>query len=91
MRIAVVLAAVVVLLAGCGNSYDRQLSWIEWFFALGKTGSSPDYILVKSGFAGPDKVAVIFGFMDDGAFCNEIARMYMDRYPEARYYCVPAN
>lgn len=85
------ILACCLLLAGCGNSYDRQIKAIEWFFSLGKTGSSQDYMLIKSGLFGPDKVAVIFGFMDDGQFCNEIARMYMDRYPANSYYCAPAN
>lgn len=63
----------------------------ETFFRWFKVGSSSDYLLVKSGLAGRDPVGVIFGFMDDGAFCNEIAQMYMQRYEGDRYYCERLN
>jgi len=87
----VVLLLAAASLCACQKDYSDRLAEIEKFFAKEKAGASFDFYLVKSGFAGPDKVAVVFGFMDDGAFCNEIATMYMSKYPLDRYYCQAAN
>lgn len=78
-------------LSSCGDGYNHQISAIELFFKTGRTGSSSDYYLVKIGLAGPDKVAVIFGFMDDKEFCEDIAKLYMSKYPAASYRCEKAN
>lgn len=85
------LLLVPLLLVGCNNDYESQRSKVEKLFSSNKIGLSTDFYLVKSSFGTPDRVAVVFGFMDDGAFCNEIATMYMNRYPSDQYYCAPAN
>lgn len=91
MKWSIIAAVTALALSGCGDSHDRQVGRLEWFLSWNKVGSSRDHLLVKSGFAGRDPVAVVFGFMDDGAFCNEVAQMYMQRYPSDRYYCEPVN
>lgn len=91
MRSAGVIVAIALMLSACGDTPQNQVGRLEWFLSWNKIGSSRDYLLVKSGLAGRDPVAVVFGFMDDGAFCNEVAQMYMQRYPSDRYYCEPVN
>lgn len=88
------LLVACLVLAGCGesDSYKRQTRSIEWFFSLGKTGSSRDWGLVKTNLFGErDPVGVIYGFMDDREFCTEIADMYNAKYPAARLHCEPMN
>jgi len=81
----------MAVISGCEKNYDDQVRDIENFFAKNKTGTSADYMLVKNGAFGLDKVAVIFGFMDDQAFCREIAELYMQRYKGVQYACIPMN
>lgn len=89
-RVAVV-AAVSLALAGCAMSLEQQHGLVSTFFSWVKVGSGRDYFLVKTGFAGRERVAVIFGFVDDAKFCREIAEAQMARYPTDRYFCEPAN
>lgn len=91
LKILAVLALSALMLASCGSKYDQQMRSIASYFGLGKTGSSPDYYLVKLGFAGRERVAVVFGFVDDQSFCLEIASLYMQRYPGDSYSCEKAN
>jgi hypothetical protein len=89
-----ILLVSCLLIAGCdnGDSYVRQVKSIEWFFSLGKTGGSRDWALVKTNVLGQrDPVGIIYGFMDDRAFCAEIAEMYNARYPGAKLHCEPMN
>lgn len=81
----------LLFLTGCEKSYVNRLSEIENFFKKERTGDSTDYFLVKNGLFGPDKVAVIFGFMNDFEFCNDISILYMKKYPADSYHCEAAN
>lgn len=89
-------AAVTLLLAfslvACSDSYENQLWRFEKFVSAGKIGTGRDQWLIKHNFFGDlEKVALIFGFMDDQKFCEEVAEMYMKRYPADRYMCTSAN
>lgn len=57
-----------------------------------KGGDSTDQWLLKYNMFGEwEKVTLGFGFMDDSAFCMEIADLYMRKYPGERYSCMLAN
>ncbi|MPZ36606.1 MAG: hypothetical protein GEU95_00855 [Rhizobiales bacterium] len=83
--------ALAVLVSAC--SLEQQQWAMDKFVANNKFGSSADVWLVKrSMFDGsPIKVALIFGFGDDHEFCQEIAELYMKRYPASTYSCSFAN
>lgn len=89
-RVAAVVVASIAL-AGCAMSLERQHGLVGAFFSWVQVGSGRDYYLVKTGLAGRERVAVIFGFLDDAKFCREVAEAQMARYPNDRYSCEPAN
>lgn len=89
-----ILAVGLLLLAagGCSESLDDQYAKVERFAENNQTGQSPDAWLVKNGLAGPERVALIFGFVPDSEFCIEVADMYNKKYPDGgRYTCELAN
>jgi len=85
------MAMFAIILSGCSDSYESQSARVDKFFSKNKIGSGVDYFLVKQSFAGPERVAVIYGFMSDSEFCNEVAALYMTKYPRDRYFCEAAN
>lgn len=90
----VALAAILLPLAGCSKpSYTEQVSDLVAYLAKGQIGDSRDYWLVKASSLGSDvdRVALVFGLMNDLAFCLDVADLYMRRYPADRYTCIPAN
>ncbi|MEP0708893.1 MAG: hypothetical protein ABJL17_07070 [Parvibaculum sp.] len=89
----VALAHLVVLfsLVGCDESYEDQVEELDDFVSSKPLGRGSDYWLVKGSFGVEDRVALVFGYMDDAAACAEIAEMLNSTYPEARYSCRPAN
>lgn len=85
-------AVMAVLLSSCGDSLDNQHWRLEKFIGLNKIGSSKDVWLIKHNLAGMnEKVALVFGFVNDYQFCSEIAELYMKRYTADRYSCSFAN
>ena len=76
-----------------GNAtYDDQLDALTDAVKKNKIGMTPDYWLTKTNFAGqPDRVALIFGVIGDREFCEDLANLYMGKYPADRYYCTAAN
>lgn len=91
MRMLFVAAAALVLV-GCSDSLEDQTARLEKFAKANKYGTSNDYWLVKnSPIAGPNKVALVFGLMDDREFCEDLARLYMNKYRGDRYTCLSAN
>lgn len=91
MRKWVLLFLTAFSLSSCSN-YDSQVSRLETFVAWNKLGSSQDvWLIVRNAFGESEKVALIFGFMDDYEFCSEVAEMYGKRYPARRYMCSYAN
>lgn len=78
----------VTTFVACTNDKDENLERLLSTSKERQVGTAPDYFLTKNG---NDRVALIFGFMDDLEFCTKVAQMYMQRYPESQYSCVPAK
>ena len=38
-----------------------------------------------------EKVTLVFGLTDDSEFCDDLAQLYMGKYPLDKYRCMPAN
>lgn len=75
-----------------GNDLESQTKRMETFASKNKMGSDSDYFLVKYNLLNEwEKVALVFGFMNDAEFCKEVAEMYMQKYPLSKYSCVRAN
>lgn len=89
MKYALFLA--VFSLSGCQQSLDSQHNKLESFVKRHQVGSSPDVYLIKHGLAGPERVALIYGFVPDSEFCFEIADIYTKKYPDSSYTCERAN
>lgn len=49
------------------------------------------WISTVNAFGDKETVGLIFGMMDNLAFCDEVMRLYRDRYPNNRFFCEPAN
>lgn len=71
--------------------YADQRAALEGFAKTHRIGSAADVWLVKNGMAGPENVAVFFGYMDDFSACYEFAQFYMQHYPADSYQCSLAN
>jgi len=91
LRPTTVAVCSALLLAACKPEYGDQVKKLEKFLAGNQIGSSPDYWLVKQTLGLDDRVAVVFGFLNDLEFCQAIADLYVKRFPADRYTCVPAN
>lgn len=76
-----------------GNAtYQDQLDTLTELVKKKKIGQTQDYWLTKSNIAGePDRVALVFGLWGDLEFCEDLASLYMGKYPASRYYCLAAN
>lgn len=91
MRVLIALLT-GLLLAGCSDDLEDQQRRLEKFVQSNRIGSHADVWLVKTSSVFPnDRVALIFGFMDDFEFCYEIAELYMKKYPGDLYACAYAN
>lgn len=95
MKLPVFVASAAIALsslAGCDQSYEDQIKALEKFASKSRIGSSSDQWLMKYNALGQwEKVALVFGFMADVEFCDEVAELYMSKYPSSRYMCFPAN
>jgi hypothetical protein len=81
-----------MFLWACEETYTDQFKKFETRVANNRLGASADYWLVKRNALGEwEKVALVFGFMDDRRFCDELIDLYVRRYPSERYRCQPAN
>ena len=56
----------------------RSLKKVKRFFSRNKIGDSPDFALVKDGYAGPEYLMVIFGYADDRSVCEELIKPVND-------------
>lgn len=76
-----------------GNAtYQDQLDTLTDLVKKEKIGGSTDYWLTKTNFFGDaDRVALVFGVMSDLEFCQDLAKLYTQKYPGSDYYCLPAN
>lgn len=89
-RTLAVLAG-ILLIAAC-TDIQSQLSRLDAFVRWNKIGSSSDFWLLKYNLLGEwERVTLVFGFLDDRAFCQDIATLYMQKYPAERYTCEKAN
>lgn len=84
--------SLTVLLAACGEVEDARRFAFDKFVANNRVGSGPDYWLVKyNAFAQYERIALVFGFVEDFGFCQEVADLYMRKYPMDKYSCEKAN
>lgn len=90
MKRGFVLLAVGLSLAGCGDVFGSSLSRFTTYVGMGKIGNSADVWLVK-GTTPDDRVALIFGYVDDYSACLDIANALNATYTQAQYSCRPAN
>lgn len=76
-----------------GNqTYEDQLEILTELVKKKKIGKTPDFWLTKTNIAGEeDRVALVFGLWGDDQFCRDIADLYMLKYTQSQYYCLPAN
>lgn len=74
------------------QTYEDQLEILTEHVKKKKIGTTPDYWLTKTDLAGlPDRVALIFGLWGDQQFCQDLAELYMQKYPKSQYFCMAAN
>jgi hypothetical protein len=86
------ILASLTAIAGCEESYDDRIAKLEKFAAKNRLGDSADFWLAKKSIFGTtDKVALVFGLLDDYEMCSDLAALYSSKYPSAEYICVPAN
>jgi hypothetical protein len=71
--------------------YVDQVAALEGHARQHRIGYSADVWLVKNGAAGPEKIALFFGYYDDWDACYDFARLYMQAYPSDSYTCSLAN
>lgn len=91
-RTTAAAAVCVLLLSSCSEDLESQTTRLEKFVSSNKIGRGKDVWLIKHNALGqPEKVALIFGYIDDHQFCSEVAAMYMRKYHLDRYSCSFAN
>ncbi len=89
-EICLLVATTLGLAAGDNDTevktLDTLLTWIQ-------VGSSQDQWLEhKSRLSNEwDRVALVFGYVDDFEACSDVVDGLIATYPKARYRCVPAN
>jgi len=91
MRIKHIFLGLIFFLTSCDQSYDSQVTKVEKFFKANQIGSGNDYMLIKSSGLGQSEVGVIFGYMDDKAGCDDLAKLLSNAYPDITYHCSPLN
>jgi hypothetical protein len=88
----ILLLAVLAGLAGCETTLDDQVEAFEKFVSKGQVGYSPDFYLAKRNILGEwENVALIYGYADDHEVCQDLAELYVQKYPMDEYTCLQAN
>lgn len=78
------------VLSHAANLSDQDQQ-IEAFFNKERADQG-DYWLIRRNNSGADeRVSVVFGFVDNEEFCEEIASDQMKKHPRADYHCERAN
>jgi hypothetical protein len=73
------------------SDYTEQVKRLE-AIAKNEIGVSQNVWLVKrNAFGEYEKTTLVFGYMDDFAFCAEIAQLYMQNFPPDEYSCIPVT
>lgn len=100
MKLRAITFAVLALLflvacesrtSSSSTDYTDRLQKLKLLVAKTSIGPNGDYWLVKSTFLGSDPVALIFGFPDNYAFCQELAEAQNKLYPGASVACQRAQ
>lgn len=95
MKKIIIICALVltsVALLSCEENYDDKLKRFVAGVSGNRLGGSSDYWIMKhNAFGQWEKVALVFGFMDDLKFCDDVIQLYMRWNPPERYMCMPAN
>ena len=73
MRTLAVCLVSALLLTSCSMDRESTLTAPRNYFAANKSGTSPDYGIIKFGNA-DDHVITVHGFMDDAASCKEVVQ-----------------
>lgn len=73
------------------QTYEDRVAELEDALKGKTIGQSGDQWLIKNGMAGPERVALFFGYWSDFEACYEFATTYMERYPLDSYDCEYAN
>lgn len=72
----------------------EEMVRFEAFVAENRPTAYPSYWLAYLNRMDQlENVTLVFGFVDNQGFCEDIARLYMERYPSeaGRYFCTAAN
>jgi len=82
--------AISMVLSACDDADHKML---EFTAKWNRVGRSADHWLEQYSRSGDawDRIALVFGFSDDYDGCTELADGLAQRFPQARYRCVPAN
>jgi hypothetical protein len=88
---ALVISAASIMLAGC--DYETDLNILQTFITWNQIGYSADQWLEQYAPSRSewDKLALVFGYGDDYEGCIDLLNGMAQRFPRARYRCVPAN
>lgn len=83
---------VLLFVSSCSDSYENQQQALVSFVNKKQLGSSKDYWLTKKNMLGEwEKTVLVFGHMDDYDVCNDLASLYMSKYPLDKYSCMATN
>ncbi len=71
---------------------SEQTKAFEKKVSKNRIGSGADVWIEKFNFGSEwEKTALVFGYIDDWSFCQDVVTLYMQKYPVDRYRCVTAN
>ena len=85
-------AFLLAFLAACDNSYADRVAALESFVREAAMGSSADYWLEKNNAFGEwERVALVFGYINDSQGCADFAAAHKAMFPADDYRCSPAN
>ena len=97
LRMGRILIA-VLLSVFCTASYAQSTGPTETERAIARAVQANEpktsreyWISTINAFGDKETVGLIFGMMDNLAFCDEVMRSYRNRYPNNRFFCEPAN
>ena len=92
VKALVALALLSLSTTASAGDPEEDIKHLDRFVSRNPYGSSKDQWIEKYNvFDQWEKVGIVFGFMDDYEFCDDVIKMYMARYPTDRYRCNRAN
>lgn len=93
MRLPFTVLTLIILLAGCSDSYDDKDAKFRSFVSKNQMGGK-DFFLEKQGVLLRDEwfsVALFYGMPDDRLMCEDVARYLSESYPTEHYRCRAGN